>query len=212
MGRVFLILLVLGLICWSITSTFLRIYTDPFGMTTREEVRSYTAVETTRMETQAAVNIAQTQAQAAVEIANTQAYAQIESTKLLADAAVEQARQEREQTEAWTGVLPLLLLILAGAGAVWLLIMYQGRLLLVLADKGITVTHWFAQVPTGRILEIQAKSFTNTSRQARVYDPEAELARYAQEHNLSIRHENGYYLLVDKNTNQVVKQLVARDW
>jgi len=212
MGRVFLTLLVLGLIWWGITSTFFRIYTDPFGMTTREEVRSYTAVETTRLETQAAVNIAQTQAQAAVEIANTQAYAQIESTRLLADAAIEQAREERKQTEAWTDVLPLLLLIFSGGGAAWLLIMYQGRLLLVLADKGITVTHRLAQAPTRRIPEIQGKSFANTSRQARVYDPEAELARYAQQQDLSIRRENGYYLLIDNNTNQIVKQLVAKDW
>jgi hypothetical protein len=212
MGRVFLTLLVLGLICLGITSTFFRIYTDPFGMTTREEVRSYTAVETTRLETEAAVNIAQTQAQAAVEIASTQAYAQIESTRLLADAAIEQAREKREQTEAWTGVLPLLLLILSGGGAVWLLIMYQGRLLLVLADKGITVTHWLAQVPTGRLPEAQTQSFKQPFAQTRKYDPEAELARYAQEHDLSIRRENGYYLLIDNSTNEVVKQLVARDW
>ncbi len=212
MGRVFLTLLVLGLIWWAVTSTFFRIYTDPFGMTTREEVRSYTAVETTRLETQAAVNIAQTQAQAAVEIASTQAYAQIESTRLLADAAIEQAREERKQTEAWTDVLPLLLLILSGGGAVWLLIMYQGRLLLVLADKGITVTHWLAQAPTGRLPEAQTQSFKQPFAQARKYDPEAELARYAQENDLSIRRENGYYLLIDNSTNEVVKQLVAKDW
>jgi hypothetical protein len=212
MGRVFLTLLVLGLIWWAVTSTFVRIYTDPFGMTTREEVRSYTAVETTRMETQAAMSIAQTQAQAAVEIASTQAYAQIESTRLLADAAIEQAREKREQTEAWAGVLPLLLLIFCGGGAVWLLIMYQGRLLLVLADKGMTVTHWFAQAPTGRIPEAQTQSFKPPFAQTRKYDPEAELARYAQEHDLSIRRENGYYLLIDNSTNEVVKQLVAKDW
>jgi hypothetical protein len=212
MGRVFLTLLVLGLIWWGITSTFFRIYTDPFGMTTREEVRSYTAVETTRLETEAAVNIAQTQAQAAVEIASTQAYAQIESTRLLADAAIEQAREERKQTEAWTDVLPLLLLILSGGGAVWLLIMYQGRLLLVLADRGITVTHWLAQAPTGRLPEAQTQSFKQPFAQTRKYDPEAELARYAQENDLSIRRENGYYLLIDNSTNEVVKQLVAKDW
>ena len=212
MGRVFLTLLVLGLIWWAVTSTFFRIYTDPFGMTTREEVRSYTAVETTKLETQAAVNIARTQAQAAVEIASTQAYAQIESTRLLADAAIEQAREERKQTEAWTDVLPLLLLILSGGGAVWLLIMYQGRLLLVLADKGITVTHWLAQAPTGRLPEAQTQSFKQPFAQTRKYDPEAELARYAQENDLSIRRENGYYLLIDNSTNQVVKQLVAKDW
>lgn len=209
MGRVLLTLLVLGLIWWGITSTFFRIYTDPFGMTTREEVRSHTAIETTKMETQADVEIAHTQAQAAVAIANTQAYAQIESTKLLADAAKVQAYEERKQTEAWTGILPLLLLIIAGGGAVWLLIAYQGRMLLVLAQKGIAVSCLLHPVRTGRIPD---KSFTKASGQTRHYDPEETLAEYAQEHNLSIRQENGYYLLVDNNTNQVVKQLVPRDW
>lgn len=201
MGRVFLTLLVLGLIWWGITSTFFRIYTDPFGMTTRTEIR-----------TQAAVNIAQTQAQAAVAIANAQANAQIESNRLLADAAKVQAREERKQTEAWTGVLPLLLLILAGAGAVWLLIMYQGRLLLVLANKGLPVTYWLPQVPIGRLPEAQTLSFKQPFAQTRKYEPEAELVRYAQGHNMSIRRENGYYLLIDNSTNQVVKQLVSKDW
>lgn len=195
MGRVFLILLVLGLICWGITSTFMRIYTDPFGMTTREEVRSYTTIETTRLETQAAVNIAQTQAQAAVEIAHTQAYAQIESTRLLADAAIEQAREERKQTEAWTDVLPLLLLILSGSGAVWLLIMYQGRMLLLLTNSGATLPYW----STPGNLDDDSE-----------FDPEEALRRYAANRNLAVRQENGYYLLIHQSTKQVVKQLVLK--
>jgi hypothetical protein len=208
MGRVFLILLVLAAIWWGITSTFFKIYTDPFGMTTREEVRSQTAIETTRLEMQAAVGIAQTQAQAAVEIASTQAYAQIESTRLLADAAIEQAREERKQTEAWTDVLPLLLLIVASGGAVWLLIMYQGRLLLLLVGQGKTLPYW-----SSSDWENKAQPETSTPDNLdddSEFDPEEALRRYAANHNLAVRQENGYYLLVHKRTQHVVKQLVLR--
>jgi hypothetical protein len=208
MGRLFLTLLVLGLIWWGITSMFFRIYTDPFGMTTREEVRSYTAIETTRLETQVAVNIAQTQAQAAVQIANTQAYAQIESTRLLADAAIEQAREERKQTEAWTDVLPLLLLILSGGGAVWLLITYQGRLLLLLAGQGKTLPYWSSPDWANKAPP-EASTPDNLDDDSE-FDPEEALRRYAANHNLAVRQENGYYLLVHKRTQQVVKQLVLR--
>ena len=208
MGRVFLTLFVLGLIWWAVTSTFFRIYTDPFGMTTREEVRSYTAVETTRLETQAAVNIAQTQAQAAVEIASTQAYAQIESTRLLADAAIEQAREERKQTEAWTGVLPLLLLIFSGGVAVWLLIMYQGRMLLLLSHSGATLPYW--STPDWDNKAQPEASIPDNLDDDSECDPEEALRRYAANHNLAVRQENGYYLLVHKRTQQVVKQLVRR--
>lgn len=208
MGRVFLILLVLGAIGWGITSTFFKIYTDPFGMTTREEVRSYTTIETTRLETQAAVNIAQTQAQAAVAIAQAQADAQIESTRLLADAAKVQAREERKQTQAWTGVLPLLLFILAGGGAVCLLIMYQGRMMLILAQKRTPLPHRSLQD-----WENETQPETGTSEQldeVNELDPQEALRRYAAKHNLTVRQENGYYLLVHKSTKQVVKQLVLR--
>ena len=208
MGRIFLILLVLAAIGWGITSTFFRLYTDPFGITTREEVRSYTAIETTRLETQSAVNIAQTQAQAAVEIAHAQAYAQIESTKLLADAAIEQAREERRQTEAWTDVLPLLLLILSGGGAVWLLIMYQGRLLLLLTHRDATLPYWSKPYWENKAQpEVSTPEYLDDDSE---FDPEEALRHYATKHNLAVRQENSYYLLVHKHTQQVVKQLVLR--
>lgn len=196
MGRVFLILLVLGAI-WGITATFFRIYTDPFGMTTRTEIRS-----------QAAVDIAQTQAQAEVAIANTQANAQIESTRLLADAVKEQAREERKQTEAWTGVLPLLLLIIAGVGAVWLLIMYQRRMLLILTRTGMTLPRRSSQDWDN---ETQPRTGTpGHLDEASGLDPQEALRHYAAKHNLAVRQENGYYLLVHKRTKQVVKQLVLK--
>lgn len=183
MGRVFLILLVLGAIWWGVTSTFFKLYTDPFGMTTRTEIR-----------TQAAVDIAQTQAQAAVAIANAQANAQIESTRLLADAVKVQAHEERKQTEAWTGVLPLLLVILVGGGAVWLLIMYQGRLLLLLARRSVTLPYWssLSQENKAQPESSTSEYFKDDSK----FDPEEALKCYAAKHNLAVRQENGYYLLI----------------
>lgn len=197
MGRVFLILLVLGAIWWGITATFFKIYTDPFGMTTRTEIRSQTAVD-----------IAQTQAQAEVAIANTQANAQIESTRLLADAVKEQAREERKQTEAWTGVLPLVLLILAGGGTVWLLIMYQGRMLLSLTRTGMALPPRSSQDWDN---ETQPRTGTpGHLNEASGLDPQEALRHYAAKHNLAVRQENGYYLLVHKRTKQIVKQLVLK--
>ena len=197
MGRVFLILLVLGAIWWGITSTFFKLYTDPFGMTTRTEMR-----------TQAAVDIAQTQAQAAVTIANAQANAQIESTRLLADAVKVQAREERKQTEAWTGVLPLLLIIMVGGGAVWLLIMYQGRMLVLLTRRSVTLPYWSS---LSRENKAQPESSTlENLKEASKFDPEEALKRYAAKHNLAVRQENGYYLLIHQSTKQVVKQLVLK--
>ena len=200
MGRVFLILLVLGAIWWGITSTLFKIYTDPFGMTTREEVRSHTTIETTRLETEAAVDIAKTQANA-----------QIESTRLLVDAAKVQAREERKQTEAWTGVLPILLLIIASGGAVWLLIMYQGRILLMLPRKGMTLPYRFPNLPQGWEGEAQPEVGTPEHlHEGSEFEPQKALRRYATKHNLAVRQENGYYLLVHKRSKQIVKQLVRK--
>lgn len=186
MGRVFLILLVLGAIWWGVTSTFFKLYTDPFGMTTRTEMRT----------------------QAAVAIANAQANAQIESTRLLADAVKVQAHEELKKTEAWTGVLPLLLVILVGGGAVWLLIMYQGQLLLPLARRSVTLPYLTS---LNRENKAQPKSSTlENLKEASEFDPEEALKHYATKHNLAIRQENGYYLLIHQSTKQVVKQLVLK--
>jgi len=105
-------------------------------------------------------------------------------------------------------VLPLLLLIVASGGAVWLLIMYQGRLLLLLVGQGKTLPYW-----SSSDWENKAQPETSTPDNLdddSEFDPEEALRRYAANHNLAVRQENGYYLLVHKHTHQVVKQLVLR--
>ena len=202
MGRVFIGLLIVGAICWGGTNAVRTIFIDPFGVTTRTEIRA-----------QAAVDVTQTQAQAAVAVANAQAHAQIEAARYAAEAVKAEASEQRRSSEAWAGTLPILLLIVAGGGAVWLLIIYQGRLLLLLAQQGIAFPRWLRQIPTGwRHDHPVTPPRTRRWPETTVDDPVEALQRYADQHNLSIRQENGYFLLVDNNTNQVVKQLVARDW
>jgi hypothetical protein len=110
-------------------------------------------------------------------------------------------------------VLPLLLLIVVVGGAVWLFIMYQGRMMLILAQKGIALPYWFPSVPQGwQQPEQRASRASETKRSWAEQDPAEALQRYAAVHNLEVRQENGYYLLVDRTTHQVVKQLTLRNW
>lgn len=209
MGRVLVTLLIIGVIIWSITSACTRLYTDPFGMTTREEVRSHTAIETTRLETQAAVDIANVEAFALIESTRLETHAQIESTRLMADAAKVQAQEQRQAAQAWANILPMLMLIVAGGGAIWLFIVYHGRMMLVLAENGILFPY-FAPT-TSRDRQRPKRRATGMSETESGVVHEEVLRHYASTHNLNIRTENGYYLLIDQATQRVVKQLVLRN-
>ena len=200
MGRVFIGLLIVGAICWGGTNAVRTIFVDPFGVTTRTEIRA-----------QAAVDVAETQAQAAVAVANAHTHAQIESARYTAEAVKAEASEQRRSSEAWAGTLPILLLIVAGGGAVWLLIIYQGRLTLLLAQQGIAFPRWRRQIPTGwqhypPVTPSRSRRWSETT----VDDPLEALRRYAAEHNLMIRQENGYFLLVDPDSQEIIKQLALK--
>lgn len=209
MGRVLVTLLIIGVIIWSITSAFTSLYTDPFGMTTREEVRSHTAIETTRLETQAAVDIANLEASALIESTRLETQAQIESTRLMANATKVRAKEQRQTAQVWANVLPILMLIIVGGGAVWLFIVYHGRMMLALVEKGVLSSNWIAFVPSN--WQQPKRQASGMSATVSGVTHEEVLRRYADTHNLNIRLENGYYLLVDGTTQQVVKQLALRN-
>jgi len=177
-------------------------------MTTREEVRSHTAIETTRLETQAAVGIANVEAFALIESTQLETQAQIESTRLMADAAKVQAQEQRQAVQAWANILPMLMLIVFSGSAIWLFIVYRGRMMLVLADKGILSP--YRALATSRGYQQPKRGTAGMSETASGAAHEEVLRHYTSTHNLNIHQENGYYLLIDRKTQQVVKQLVLR--
>ncbi len=209
MGRILVTLLIISIMIWSITSACIRLYTDPFGMTTREEVRSHTAIETTRLETQAAVDIANVKAFALIESTRLETHAQIELTRLMADAAKVQAQEQRQATQAWANILPMLMLIVVGGVAIWLFIAYYGRIMLILVEKG-TLFSCFAPT-TSRDRQRPKRQAAGMNETESGVMHEEVLRHYASTHDLNIRTENGYYLLIDRTTKQVVQQLVLRN-
>ncbi len=48
-----------------------------------------------------------------------------------------QAQERRKSHQAWAGMMPILLTILAAGGALWLVIIYRGRTVLILAERGV---------------------------------------------------------------------------
>lgn len=188
MGRILVTLMLIGGLLWS----FSYLTSDPFGATTR-----------TTIETQAAVEIAQNQAQAAVQVAEWQAQAQIESAQAAAEADKVAAQEQRRSSETWATILPVLLVIVAKTGALWIILTYQGRVFLALVQQ---------RVNGGRPAPVSGLDalFRRTESRQYALTAEEQLARYAEAHNQRVLKRDGSYLLVDKRTNQVVKQLVLK--
>ena len=182
-------LLVSALVVWNLTTTISNFLNDPFGVTTRTTIQAHTALEMTRLETDAAV-----------EIANTQANALIEATKA-------KAQEERKSHQAWADAVPEMMLIMAAGGALWLVIIYRGRARLLLLQKGIEWSAWF---PTSPQQATSASAANGENSEPQVIDPELALKQYAAQHNQTVFKEHGYYLLVDNQTHQVVKQLARK--
>lgn len=185
MQRILAAFLLVGvLVVWHLTTTVSSFLNDPLGVTTRTTIQAHTALEMTRLETDAAV-----------EIANVQANALIEATKV-------KAQEERRSHQAWADAVPEMLLIMAAGGALWLVIIYRGRARLLLLQKGI---EWSAPQ------QATSTSATNgENSEPQVIAPEAALKQYAAQHNQTVFKEHGYYLLVDNQTHQVVKQLARK--
>ena len=199
MGRIFKFLIALGLLIWLATTLTNLFIADPLGMTTRANIHSHTAIETTRLETEAAVDVAQAEAQAKIESANA-----------AAEAKKVQAQEQRKSSQTWANTMPILLLILVAGGAAWLIILYRGRMMLILAARGVFdgVPHLF--LPGLRNISQQLPGDIMSRDTVTAISPEDELERYAAQHNQHILKRNGYYLLVDKRSNQVVKQLALK--
>ena len=101
------------------------VVSDPFGATTRRQIESRTAIETARL-----------QSEAQTETARYEAQAKIQSAEAAAEAKKVQAQERRKSHQAWAGMMPILLTILAAGGALWLVIIYRGRTVLILAERG----------------------------------------------------------------------------
>lgn len=185
MGRLIASLLLIG----ALTLGFSYLTADPFGATTRTSIQSQSAVE-----------VAQHEANAAIQVAQWQAQAQIESAHLAAEADKVSAQERRRSSETWASTLPLLVLIMSVAGAIWIVLIYRGRTLLALAQQGIFLEH----VSTG-----QSRSLLK-NEDNRTTPAEQTLTRYAAQNNQRVLKQNGRFLLVDKRTDQVVKQLVRK--
>ncbi len=161
---------------------------DPFGATTRTEIES----------------------QAKVDVAQIEANAEVTTARLEADANKYAAKQRRRSNEVWANRMPLLLLMVASTGTFWLLVAYGGRVLLVLAEGGL-----FLQVnqyagSASRKRAVPLLSARKRQPAARRTVPESELARYAARNGQTVSRQNGYYLLVDKRTGEVVRQFALK--
>ena len=82
-------------------------WTDPFGATTRETLRT----------------------KAQVEIARVEAQAQVETAKVEAQAAI-------QTTNAWTSTLPVLLLIVVGGTLAGIILYFRGKAYLIDFEHG----------------------------------------------------------------------------
>lgn len=200
MRRFFAALIVTGLIIWGCTAVFNNAVSDPFGATTRTQIEADSQIQTTQLQTSAEVQVATVKSDAAVKIAETEADAQVQSTEAQADAVKVAAKERRLSNEAWASRLPVIFLILAVAGGLWITLYYRGRSMLILAQKGIVSQ----QRP------ILLGFFFNGLPFRKTENPEEQLARYAKQNNLKLFKRNGNYLLVDRQSNQVVKQLTLK--
>lgn len=200
MGRLFATLIMIGGLVWG----FSYLTSDPFGATTRTAIETQAAVEIAQNEAQASVQVAEWQAQASIQVAESQAWAQIKSAQAAAEAVKVEAQERRRSSEAWATILPLLLLIVAVAGGLWIVLTYRGRAFLALAQQGIDGSRVLAEPTDYESLP------PPSARRYRMLTPEEQLARYAALHNQRVLKENGCFLLVDKRTNRVVKQLVLK--
>lgn len=198
MGRILATLIVIG----GLALGFSHLTADPFGATTRTTIETQASVEIAHNEAQASVEIAEQQAQASIQVAEWQAKAQMESAQAAADAEKKAAEEQRKTNEAWATMMPLLFLIIAAAGALWIVLFYRGRAFLTLAQQGIT-----PQLFTGQGQQVLPKA---DKQPLCGLTPEEQLARYAAFHNQRLLKHNDRFLLVDKQSNQVVKQLVRK--
>ena len=210
MGQLIKHLIVAGLTIWLAVALANGVMSDPFGATTRRQIESRTAIETTRLESQAQTDAARYAAQAAVESANAKAQAQIQSAEAAADAKKVQAQERRKSHQAWAGTMPILLTILAAGGALWLVIIYRGRAILILAERGVLDGAALPSVPLFNVPIAHRLPEFARHRQPNAVDPGSVLAAYANSRNQYVHEQNGIYLLVDKQSNQVVRRLAPR--
>lgn len=179
MGRVFSVTLLVVLCFWFLASCV----GNPFGITKR-----------TQLKYQAEVDIAQIQADAQVDVAQWETTARIKEAEENTEAISTVAKQQRITSQTWAQTLPTLFFIIVAGAVVCLIVVYRGKVAVLLAEQGV-ITPLFP--------EWQKRAPSQS-------DPVAALRQYAQEHGQYIREENGYYLLIDSTTHQVVKQLARK--
>ena len=186
MGQVIKTLIVAGVTVWLALFLGSSFLSDPFGATTRREIQSRTAIETARLHSEA----------------------QIRSAEAAAEAKKVQAQEQRKSHQAWAGTMPILFAILAAGGALWLVIIYRGRTILILAERGVLDG---ANVPTLNMpLGLRLPDTAGREYPAQQADPDSILADDAARRNQYVHKQTGVYLLVDKQSNQIVQRLTPR--
>ena len=189
MGQVIKTLIVAGVTVWLTLFLGNGFLNDPFGATTRREIQSRTAIETARLHSEA----------------------QIRSAEAAAEAKKVQAQEQRKSHQAWAGTMPILFAILTAGGALWLVIIYRGRTILILAERGVLDGANVPVLPTLNIpLGLRLPDTAGQEGRRSGADPDSILAAYAARRNQYVHKQNGVYLLVDKQSNQIVRRLTPR--
>ena len=199
MGQIIKYLIAAGLTIWLAVFLANGVISDPFGATMRRQIESRTAIETARL-----------QSEAQTETARYEAQAKIQSAEAAAEAKKVQAQERRKSHQAWAGMMPILLTILAAGGALWLVIIYRGRTIVILAERGVLDGAGLPVLPTFNIPIAHRLPEFARHRQPSGVDPGSVLAAYADSRNQYVHEQNGIYLLVDKQSNQVVRRLAPR--
>lgn len=206
-SRLFAIFLAVLVTLWLVSSCMI----NPLGMTTRTTIRSQTAVRTTQMQTSANMHIAEVEADAQIRVAEAEAdakvrvaeaesHANVRVAEEMADATKFKATEQRRIHQTWSHMLQMLALIVSLAGCIGLALLLCTKLALQLMKDGLTA-NVFIKLIDGRV----------TGETKRLSCPaEDVLAKHAARHNQYVRRRNGQHLLIDRDTDRVVKRLIRK--
>ena len=153
---------------------------DPLGVSNREQIRQDGQQAVAEIETAGKVAVAQQQKEADIGV----------------------AREQRKASQYWASTLPILLIIIAVAGFVWLLTIYRGRTAIELAKHGLYLPDIQQTPPPPPLPSLQ--HLPPNHRQL-----EAQAAHRGQ--RIEWHVEEGKAYLIDQQTNQVVGQKQLTD-
>lgn len=206
-SRLLALFLAILITIWLISSCM----TDPLGMTTRTSIRSQTDVQTIQMETsanmhiaevdaEAKIRVAEAESQARVHVAEAESQAKVQVAEEMADAAKVQAKEQRRVHQVWAYTAQMLLAIASIAGCIGLALLLCTKIVLQLMKDGLNANVFINLVTSEP--NIEPKHLSSPA--------EDTLAKYAAQHNQYVRRQNGLHLLVDRDTNEIVRRFVQK--